>query len=137
MWYGQALRLMHEAVYLSGLPVLRTQGATSTADEYLGPVDAADFLVHTWQTLGISQYTQVDNGGCFSGGFTHPYVLCQVVRLALLVGTELLFSPYYHPASNGSVERFHQDYDQHVWQDTELADIPAVQQQAEDFFTQY
>jgi len=99
--------------------------------------DAAGFLVHTWQTLGIPQYTQVDNEGCFSGGFTHPYVLGKVVRLALLVGTELVFSPYYHPESNGSVERFHQDYDQHVWQATELADIPAVQQQAVDFFTQY
>ncbi|MCJ7823380.1 MAG: helix-turn-helix domain-containing protein [Anaerolineales bacterium] len=74
-------------------------------------VDAADFLLHTWQTLGIPQYTQVDNEGCFSDGFTHPYVLGKVVRLALRVGTELLFSPYYHPASNGSVERFHQDYE--------------------------
>jgi transposase InsO family protein len=100
-------------------------------------VDAADFLLHTWQTLGIPQYTQVDNEGCFSGGFTHPYVLGKVVRLALLVGTELLFSPYYHPASNGSVERFHQDYNAHVWTDTELTDIPAVQQGAEDFFAQY
>jgi transposase InsO family protein len=99
--------------------------------------DAADFLLHTWRTLGIPQYTQVDNEGCFSGGFTHPYVLGKVLRLALLVGTELLFSPYYHPASNGSVERFHQDYNAYVWADTELTDISAVQLRAEDFFAQY
>jgi transposase InsO family protein len=77
--------------------------------------DAADFLIQAWQTLGIPNFTQVDNEGCFSGGFTHPGVLGKVLRLALFVGTELVFSPVYHPESNGSVERFHQDYNQNVW----------------------
>jgi transposase InsO family protein len=99
--------------------------------------DAQMFLIHVWQTIGLPQYTQVDNEGCFSGGFTHSYVLGQCVRLALLVGTELLFSPVYHPQSNGSVERFHQDYQLHVWQDTYLADLQAVQWLADPFFDQY
>ena len=99
--------------------------------------DAQMFLIHVWQTIGLPAYTQVDNEGCFSGGFTHPYVLGQCVRLALLVGTELLFSPVHHPQSNGSVERFHQDYQLHVWQDTYLADLQAVQGQADPFFDQY
>lgn len=98
---------------------------------------AADFLVHVWQTLGLSTYTQVDNEACFSGGFTHPYVLGQCIRLALMVGTELVFSPVRHPQSNGYVERFHQDYQKHVWDDTYLADLPAVQSQAEHFFDLY
>lgn len=99
--------------------------------------DAAEFLVHVWQTLGIPRYTQVDNESCFSGGFTHKYVLGKVVRLALQVGTELLFSPVRHPQSNGYVERFHQDYDKHVWEDTYLENRQAVQQQAEPFFQLY
>lgn len=99
--------------------------------------DARDFLIWVWQTIGIPRYTQVDNEGCFSGGFTHPYVLGQCVRLALLVGTELLFSPVRHPESNGTVERFHQDYQLHVWQDTYLADFQAIQAQADPFFEQY
>jgi transposase len=99
--------------------------------------DAAEFLVHQWQTVGIAQYTQVDNEGCFSGGATHPYVLGTVVRLALRVGTELLFSPFYHPKSNGTVERFHQDYDLHVWQGTYLADQEQLQRQGEHFFQLY
>lgn len=98
---------------------------------------AADFLVHVWQTLGIPTFTQVDNEACFSGGFTHPYVLGQCVRLALRVGTELVFSPVRHPQSQGCVERFHQDYQQHVWQDTYLANPTAVQRQAEHFFQLY
>jgi transposase InsO family protein len=99
--------------------------------------DAAGFLLHVWRELGVAQYTQVDNEGCFSGGFTHPYVLGKVVRLALAVGTELVFSPVYHPQSNGYVERFHQDYDRHVWQDTYLADLEYVQRQADRFFHNY
>lgn len=98
---------------------------------------AARFLWHVWQTLGVPHYTQVDNEACFSGGFTHPYVLSRCVRLALLAGTELVFSPVRHPQSNGYVERFHRDYQQHVWEDTYLADQQAVQQQAERFFMQY
>lgn len=87
--------------------------------------------------MGIPQYTQVDNEGCFSGGGTHPYVLGSVVRLALAVGTELLFSPVQHPASNGSIERFHQDYDLHVWQGTYLTALADVHQQEEHFFHCY
>jgi transposase len=99
--------------------------------------DARAFLLHVWQEMGIPRYTQVDNEACFSGGFTHPYVLGQCVRLALLVGTELLFSPVNHPQSNGAVERFHQAYQKHVWEDTYLADVAAVEDQGECFFALY
>lgn len=99
--------------------------------------EAAEFLIHVWQEVGLPQYTQVDNEGCFSGGFTHPGVLGKVVRLALSVGTELVFSPLDHPESNGSVERFHQDYDHHVWDDTDLRDCADVQRHADTFFPAY
>jgi len=99
--------------------------------------EAAAFCVHFWQTVGIATYTQVDNQDCFSGGHTHPYVLGKVVRLALSVGTELVFSPVYHPESNGYVERFHQEYDRHVWQDTYLANLPAIHREADRFFANY
>jgi transposase len=99
--------------------------------------DAAAFLIHLWQTVGIAQYTQVDNEGCFSGGMTHSHILGTVVRLALEVGTELVFSPVNHPESNGFVERFHQDYNRHVWEDTYLANLDEVQQQSNRFFDLY
>ena len=87
-------------------------------------VDAANFLLHVWQTLGIPEYTQVDNEACFSGGFTHPGVLGKVLRLALSVGTQLVFSPIRHPESNGYIERFHQDYTKNVWDKIEFARFP-------------
>lgn len=99
--------------------------------------DAAAFLVHVWQDIGIPHYTQVDNEGCFSGGATHQHVIGKVTRLALAVGTELVFSPVNHPQSNGFVERFHQDYDQHVWANTYLSDLAAVNKQGRSFFALY
>ncbi len=99
--------------------------------------DAEAFLIHAWQELGLAKYTQVDNESCFCGDFTHPYVLGKVVRLALQAGTELVFSPVRHPQSNGFVERFHQDYNKHVWEDTYLDSIPNVRNQGQHFFALY
>ena len=100
-------------------------------------VDAANFLLHVWQTLGIPEYTQVDNEACFSGGFTHPGVLGKVLRLALSVGTQLVFSPIRHPESNGYIERFHQDYTKNVWDKINLLNLQTVQQHSSGFFDAY
>ena len=99
--------------------------------------DALAFLLQTWQEAGIPRYTQLDNEGCFSGGASHQYVLGKVLRLGLTVGTEIVFSPFYHPQSNGYVERFHQDYNRHVWDGTYLHDIDDVQRHADKFFQAY
>lgn len=99
--------------------------------------DACRFLIQVWQDIGLSDYTQVDNDGCFSGGHTHKGVLGQVVRLALFVGTELVFSPIYNPESNGTVERFHQDYTRTVWANTELINLEDVRRYSVAFFDQY
>ena len=99
--------------------------------------DAANFLIHAWRELGIPEYTQVDNESCFSGGFTHPGVLGKVLRLALRVGTQLIFSPFRHPESNDTVERFHQDYSKNIWDKIELPDFQAVQKYSPAFFDAY
>lgn len=100
-------------------------------------VDAMQFLLHAWGDLGVPDYTQVDNESCFSGGFTHPAVLGKVLRLGLMVGTELVFSPIRNPESNGSVERFHQDYTRNVWDKIDLPDLPAVHTYSPAFFAAY
>jgi hypothetical protein len=93
--------------------------------------------LQVWPELGVPDYNQVDNESCFSGGFTHPYVLGKVLSLALLVGTELVFSLVYHPESNGTVERFHQDYDCNVWKKIELPDLQAVRDYSPIFYNAY
>ena len=59
------------------------------------------------------------------------------MRVSLFVGTELVFSPFYHPKSNAYVERFHQDYNAFVWDETQLTDHTAVQRQSQCFFPLY
>ena len=110
-----------------------------TGHQYLSKrsIDAVNFLLEVWRDLGIPTYTQVDNESCFSGGFTHPGVLGKVLRLALLVGTELVFSPIRHPESNGYVERFHQDYTKNVWDKIELPNLDAVHSHSAHFFDIY
>jgi hypothetical protein len=90
--------------------------------------NACEFILAVWQEQGVPIFQQVDNESCFSGGYTHAGVLGQMVRLALLVGTQLVFSPFYHPESNGFVERFHQDYANFVWHKAKLPNVAAVRQ---------
>jgi len=99
--------------------------------------DSAHFLIHVWQTLGIATYTQMDNEGCFSGGHTHPGVLGRVLRLGLYVGTQIVFSPLRHPESNGTVERFHQDYTEHVWRPCVFTCLEQVDPQSQRFMAAY
>lgn len=99
--------------------------------------DSLHFLIHVWQTLGIPIYTQMDNEGCFSGGHTHPGVLGRVLRLGLYVGTEIVFSPLRHPESNGSVERFHQDYTEHVWRPCTYTALDQVGPQSDRFMNAF
>ncbi len=47
------------------------------------------------------------------------------------------FSPYYHPESNGTVERFHRDYARFVWEKAHLSDLAGVQQRSGLFFQNY
>jgi len=99
--------------------------------------DAMDFLLRTWRELGFSDYLQMDNESCFSGGYKHPGVIGKVVRLALYVGVQPVFSPFYHPESNAFVERFHQDYLDFVWKKEHLEDLAAVRQRSALFFPNY
>ncbi|RMH40847.1 MAG: hypothetical protein D6694_09615 [Gammaproteobacteria bacterium] len=114
-----------------------TRYPTGRAYAHRRAQEACEFAVHVWKTIGIPTYTQVDNEGCFSGGHTHPYVLGRLVRLALMVGTELVFSALREPESQGFIERFHQDYNSHVWQDTYLASLEEVNQRGDWFFQAY
>jgi transposase InsO family protein len=99
--------------------------------------DAMDFLLHSWRELGLSNYLQMDNESCFSGGYKHPGVIGQVVRLALYVGVQPVFSPIYHPESNAFVERIHQDYSDFVWKKEHLENLAAVHQRSALFFPNY
>jgi len=99
--------------------------------------EATDFLLHLWREMGISEYLQMDNESCFSGGYKHAYVIGKTVRLALLVGVQPVFSPFYHPKSNAYVERFHQDYSAFVWKKGQMDNLSDVRKRSALFFPNY
>ncbi len=99
--------------------------------------EATDFLLHVWREIGISAYLQMDNESCFSGGYKHAYVIGKAVRLALLVGIQPVFSPFYHPKSNAHVERFHQDYSAFVWKKGQMENLTDVRKRSALFFPNY
>ena len=64
------------------------------------------FVVRAWQRLGLPRYLQVDNDLFFAGTGRWPASLNRFIRLALLVGVELVFIPEGEPWWNGSAENF-------------------------------
>jgi hypothetical protein len=61
----------------------------------------ADFLcthfVRTWRDLGVPRTSQIDNEMAASGGGRYPYAFSQVMRLHLLLGVHLVFTPPGEP----------------------------------------
>jgi hypothetical protein len=92
------------------------------------------FLLQVWREQALSTYVQLDHESGFSGGTAHALVLSKVVRLCLYVGVQLVFTPFYHPESNGCVERFHQDYNPFTWKRFAFTDLAMVQNTSRLFF---
>lgn len=95
---------------------------------------AMHFLWQIWHEQGRAPYVQLDNESGFSGGTAQALVLSKVVRLCLYVGVQVVFTPFYHPQSNGCVERFHQDYNQFTWKRFSFTDLAMVQDTSRLFF---
>jgi transposase len=124
---GQAIACFNGIEVVSRCPAGKQYSKKSSKE-------ALDFQVHVWKELGLSEYLQMDNESCFSGGYSHPGVIGQAVRLALLVGVQVIFSPFYAPQTNAYVERFHQDYSKFVWEKEYLENLGAVHQRSGLFF---
>jgi hypothetical protein len=94
---------------------------------------ACAHLRKTWAKLGLPFIHQFDNEAAFCGGYTHPRVLGQLVRLCLFCGVEPLFTPYYEPKRNYQVETFHSLWTKGFWTRHEFADRDEVEDEAPTF----
>ncbi len=63
-----------------------------------------DFLVATWQTIGLPKYLQMDNGLEFRGSNAYPRSLSRLVRVCLDVKVHPVFIPTSEPWRNGVIE---------------------------------
>ena len=65
-----------------------------------------EFLVRTWQRLGVPKHLQVDNDILFGNPKRWAGSINRFIRLALRVGVELIFIPEGEPYRNGVIEQF-------------------------------
>jgi transposase InsO family protein len=65
-----------------------------------------EFLVHSWQQLGLPEKVQFDNGREFCGFGKRARYFSRVIRLCLRLGVEPVFIPPGMAEHNGSVENF-------------------------------
>jgi putative transposase len=88
-----------------------------------------DFLVASWQWLGLPDYLQLDNALEFRGSNRYPRSFGRVVRVALGLDIEPVFNPPFEPWRNGCVERHNGFLDDRLLA-VECADFAALRQEA-------
>jgi len=88
-----------------------------------------DFLIASWQWLGLPHYLQMDNALEFRGSNLYPRSFGRIVRVALDLGIEPLFNPPHEPWRNGGVEWFNGFLDAH-FMPRYFRDFAAIEQEA-------
>lgn len=63
-----------------------------------------DFLVESWQEIGLPKFLQMDNALEFRGSNAHPRSLSRLVRVCLDVNVQPVFIPTGEPWRNGVIE---------------------------------
>lgn len=63
-----------------------------------------DFLVDTWQKIGLPKFLQMDNGLEFRGSNAYPRSLSRLMRMCLDLKVQPVFIPKSEPWRNGVIE---------------------------------
>ena len=95
---------------------LRTRACTQTIAADKSSATVIQHCLHTWKTLGIPQFLQLDNDAAFCGGYKAPRIFGQFVRLCLSLGLELIFLPLAEPQRNGEVEELNGLWGHAFWE---------------------
>jgi hypothetical protein len=105
---------------------LRTRACTQTIAADKSSATVVRHCVHTWKTLGIPHFLQLDNDAAFCGGYKAPRVFGQFVRLCLYFGIELIFLPIAEPECNGEVEELNGLWGHAFWERRRFASFGGV-----------
>lgn len=126
-------------IYLRGdsrkyyVVVLRDRYSRRCAMDALSSREAqgiVNFLVTSWQWLGLPHYLQMDNALEFRGSNRYPRSFGRVVRVAVDLGLEPVFNPPAEPWRNGGVER-HNGFLQDRLFTIECAHLASLRQQTQ------
>lgn len=75
----------------------------------------SEFLVTSWQAIGLPTALQIDNDVVWRGSSSAPRTFSHILRLALYVGVEVLFTPPYTPKANPIIESFNALWAENFW----------------------
>jgi transposase InsO family protein len=107
-------------------PVLRII-TTKNAESVLA------FLVEAWQEIGLPAALYLDNDIVWRGSGSAPRTFSRIVRLALWLGIELIFTPPYTPKANPLIESFNALWSANFWSRRLFQSVIEVQQELPHF----
>lgn len=81
-------------------------------------LNVADFMVAAWQDVGLPNALYIDNDAVWRGSSFGKRSFSFIVRLCLLLGIEVVFTPAYTPEANPLIESFNGIWDRNFWQRT-------------------
>ncbi len=116
---------------------LRTRACTQTIAADKSSDTVIRHGLHTWKTLGIPHFLQLDNDAAFCGGYKAPRIFGQFVRLCLYLGIELIFLPVAEPECNGEVEELNGLWAHAFWERRRFTSFGRVCQASPSFVRWY
>ncbi|NOZ05584.1 MAG: transposase, partial [Chloroflexi bacterium] len=84
------------------------------------------FLVSAWQKIGLPNALYMDNDVVWRGSSSGQRTFSRIVRLCLLLGVQIIFTPPYTPEANPHIESFNRVWDHNFWQRTTFRDLHHV-----------
>ena len=105
---------------------LHTRACTQTIATDKSYETVRAHCLHTWKSLGIPQFLQLDNDAAFCGGYKAPRIFGQFVRLCLVLGIELIFLPIAQPECNGEVEELNGLWGHAFWERRQFTSFAQV-----------
>jgi hypothetical protein len=115
----------------------RTHALAQTLRPNKSPAAAWEHLLEGGAQLGIPDMLQLDNDAAFTGLGRAPRVFGQCVRLALYLGSELLFIPPGEAKRNPVVERVPGTWAPSFWNKHQFTSLRDLARQSPQFFAWY
>lgn len=84
------------------------------------------FLVCAWQEMGLPSGLYLDNDVVWRGSGSGQRTFSHIVRLCLLLGVQVIFTPPYTPEANPVVESFNGVWDRNFWRRTDFRSLPQI-----------
>jgi putative transposase len=113
----------------------RVLGQTIRRDKTVASV--LDHVLAVWQRVGLPDVLQLDNDSAFTGGGKAPRRFGVLVRLALYLGIELLFTPPAEPKRNGMVEGLNGLWAKSFWARNHCGSVAEVVRKSRQFTDWY